>query len=70
MKLRDLERVDGAFWVFAELSVRVEGVYRVRIQLVDLGDGPECPVLATVMSDSFEVYSARRLCVCRSCTQC
>ena len=63
IKLRDLDRVEGAFWVFSDMSVRIEGMFRIRIQVVDLTDGPECPVLATVFTDPFEVFSARRLCV-------
>ena len=63
VQLRDLDGVSGAFWVFADMSVRVEGMFRIRVQVVDLNDGPECPVLATAFTEPFEVYSARRLCV-------
>ncbi|KAJ3072912.1 hypothetical protein HK102_006144 [Quaeritorhiza haematococci] len=52
----------GCFFVFPELSVRLDGSYRLRFSLIELGD-MNTPVAAkmvvTVDSDPFTVYNAK-----------
>ncbi|KAI9208408.1 velvet factor [Polychytrium aggregatum] len=45
----------GVFFVFSKLFIRVEGTYRLKFTLADLGD-PCCPALVTIQSEGFVSY--------------
>ena len=47
------------FFVFPDLSVRLEGNYRLRFTLVDIS-GPVSKVKASIFSDIFTVYQAKK----------
>lgn len=54
----------GCFFLFPDLSCRQTGRYTLRFTIMKLGiqpmaQGSTIPVLATVDSDEFEVYSAK-----------
>lgn len=53
----------ATFFVFADLSVRTAGVYRLKFRLMDWGSvmdtGTSQPVLAEVWSDPFRVCSSK-----------
>ncbi|KAL1967327.1 hypothetical protein VTN77DRAFT_3373 [Rasamsonia byssochlamydoides] len=53
----------ATFFVFADLSVRTAGVYRLKFRLMDWGrameSGMSQPILAEVWSDPFRVYSSK-----------
>ncbi|KAF1987750.1 hypothetical protein K402DRAFT_329854 [Aulographum hederae CBS 113979] len=66
-KLIDTESKVGFWFVLQDLSVRTEGLFRLKMNFVDVGapDGnglnkAHAPVLATVFSDKFQVYSAKK----------
>lgn len=51
------------FFVFADLSVRTAGLYRLKFRLLDWGlaqdTGKPSPILAEIFSDQFRVYSSK-----------
>ncbi|RAO70622.1 uncharacterized protein BHQ10_006634 [Talaromyces amestolkiae] len=51
------------FFVFADLSVRTAGLYRLKFRLLDWGlaqeTGRPSPILAEIFSDQFRVYSSK-----------
>ncbi|ORX67176.1 hypothetical protein DL89DRAFT_206438, partial [Linderina pennispora] len=57
--LRDESMAQGAYFVFSDLSVRMEGSFRLRFDLFELDD---CMVhsRASATSDVFSVYSPKR----------
>ncbi|EON66708.1 hypothetical protein W97_05954 [Coniosporium apollinis CBS 100218] len=67
-KLHDTENKVGFWFVLQDLSVRTEGTFRLKMNFVDVGSGAgnntlnqgRAPVLATVFSDQFQVYSAKK----------
>ncbi|KAK6435812.1 hypothetical protein LTR95_008000 [Oleoguttula sp. CCFEE 5521] len=82
--LNDTERKPGFWFVLQDLSVRMEGHFRLKMNFIDVGSTlsnlPEpsglaslgaapagnglhkgrCPVLASVFSESFQVFSAKK----------
>ncbi|KAF9354609.1 hypothetical protein BGX34_010909, partial [Mortierella sp. NVP85] len=60
--LTSLEGEPGIYFVFQDLSVRSEGAYTLKFSfnLPPTSDGPPSPVLATVFSEPFTIYSAKR----------
>jgi len=64
--LDDDKGVPGHFYIFPDLSIRVEGRYRLKFDLlrVVLPPGPPSPgvnqVIAEVLSDIFVVYAAKK----------
>ncbi|KAK7550644.1 velvet factor [Phyllosticta citricarpa] len=57
----------GFWFVLQDLSVRTEGMFRLKMNFVDVGaaggnglNQGKAPVLASVFSDSFQVYSAKK----------
>lgn len=55
---------EGTFFVFADLSCRTYGRYRLRFSLVNIPlaaarVGTTAPIVEHVMSDVFTVYSAK-----------
>ncbi|KAF2710547.1 hypothetical protein K504DRAFT_377410, partial [Pleomassaria siparia CBS 279.74] len=67
-RLNDTENKTGFWFVLQDLSVRTEGLFRLKMNFVDVGSGQgnntlntgRAPVLATCFSDQFQVYSAKK----------
>ncbi|KAL2290993.1 hypothetical protein FJTKL_14894 [Diaporthe vaccinii] len=70
-RLHDTKERIGIWFVMQDLSVRTEGSFRLRFSFVDVkptadqkGDAPvktgRAPILASVFSDVFQVYSAKK----------
>ncbi|KAJ1878182.1 Spore development regulator umv1, partial [Coemansia sp. S17] len=57
--LKDIDGNDGAFFVFPDLSVRCEGVYRLKFSLFEIV-GNQIFFCKSITSDSFTVYSAKK----------
>ncbi|KAJ1835409.1 hypothetical protein LPJ63_001154 [Coemansia sp. RSA 2711] len=57
--LRDMTSVQGAYFVFSDLSVRMEGSFRLRFDLFEI-TGEQVHSRASAMSDVFHVYSPKR----------
>ncbi|KAK5173379.1 uncharacterized protein LTR77_002060 [Saxophila tyrrhenica] len=65
--LKDLDDQTGFWFVLQDLSVRMEGNFRLRMNFIDVGamDGDglnktKAPVLAWIYSDPFQVFSAKK----------
>ncbi|KAH0397701.1 hypothetical protein KCU89_g8001, partial [Aureobasidium melanogenum] len=69
-QLRDPSGKEGHWFVLQDLSVRTEAVFRLKMSFFDVGAGSndggsklstgKRPVLATVFSDPFQVFSAKK----------
>ncbi|OZJ06190.1 hypothetical protein BZG36_01006 [Bifiguratus adelaidae] len=65
-KLNDPQGQPGIYFVFQDLSIRTEGKFRLRFMFVDvdvkssLSASSSGQVLASVMSDPFTVFSAKK----------
>ncbi|KAK9723085.1 hypothetical protein K7432_002144 [Basidiobolus ranarum] len=57
--LKDVNNSDGGFFVFPDLSVRMEGRYRLKFTLFEIV-GMEVFYCSSICSDTFTVYSAKR----------
>ncbi|ORZ26236.1 velvet factor-domain-containing protein [Absidia repens] len=57
-KLKDADNIDGSFFVFADISVRLEGDYRLKFTLFEIVS-EHVQRLASVISDPFTVYSPK-----------
>ncbi|ORX88658.1 hypothetical protein K493DRAFT_185910, partial [Basidiobolus meristosporus CBS 931.73] len=57
--LKDEDNSDGGFFVFPDLSVRMEGKYRLKFTLFEIV-GMEVFYCSSICSDTFTVYSAKR----------
>ncbi|KAJ2829490.1 hypothetical protein GGI24_002127 [Coemansia furcata] len=57
--LKDIDGNDGAFFVFPDLSVRCEGVYKLKFSLFEIV-GNQIFFCKSIMSTSFTVYSAKK----------
>ncbi|RKP38260.1 velvet factor [Dimargaris cristalligena] len=57
--LRDINDQRGAFFVFPDLSIRLEGVYRLKFHLYELVD-TMVYFRHCIISDPFTVYSPKR----------
>ncbi|KAJ2711208.1 hypothetical protein H4R19_003358, partial [Coemansia spiralis] len=57
--LRDTSMTQGAYFVFSDLSVRIEGVFRLRFDLFELS-GDTVYNRVSAVSDPFTVYSPKR----------
>ncbi|ORX80294.1 hypothetical protein K493DRAFT_191253, partial [Basidiobolus meristosporus CBS 931.73] len=57
--LKDVNNSDGGFFVFPDLSVRMEGRYRLKFTLFEIV-GMEVFFCRSICSDVFTVYSAKR----------
>ncbi|KAJ3192772.1 hypothetical protein HK101_005976, partial [Irineochytrium annulatum] len=58
-RLKDLDNKDGAFFVFPDLSVRMEGAYRLKFSLFEIIN-TEIYFCAFIFSDVFNVYPAKK----------
>jgi hypothetical protein len=67
-RLTNTENKVGFWFVLQDLSVRTEGIFRLKMNFVDVGSGQgnntlntgRAPVLATCFSDQFQVFSAKK----------
>jgi hypothetical protein len=69
-RLRDTQEQLGIWFVFQDLSIRSEGTFHLKFSFIDLTDHNDptgasvtqsrAPILSTVMSQSLEVYSAKK----------
>ncbi|WPH01159.1 Hypothetical protein R9X50_00399400 [Acrodontium crateriforme] len=65
-RLNDIEGKSGYWFVLQDLSVRTEGFFRLKMNFVNLGRADNtlnrgsAPVLASIFSDKFQVYSAKK----------
>ncbi|KAL1917940.1 uncharacterized protein VTP21DRAFT_3774 [Calcarisporiella thermophila] len=57
--LKDTDNCDAAFFVFNDISVRVEGYYRLKFSLFEIV-GHEVFHCKSIYTDEFVVYSAKR----------
>jgi hypothetical protein len=57
--LKDINDELTTFFVFPDLSVRIDGKYRLKFMLMDISE-PVSRVKATVFSDIFTVYQAKK----------
>ncbi|CAG8614090.1 685_t:CDS:2 [Paraglomus occultum] len=57
-KLKDIDNQDGGFFVFGDISVRIEGRFRLRFSLFEI-IGDEVVHILSILSDIFNVYSPK-----------
>ncbi|KAJ2552297.1 hypothetical protein EV175_003368, partial [Coemansia sp. RSA 1933] len=57
--LKDVDGNDGAFFVFPDLSVRCEGVYKLKFSLFEIV-GNQVFFCKSITSEMFTVYSAKK----------
>ncbi|KAI9300118.1 velvet factor-domain-containing protein [Cunninghamella echinulata] len=57
--LKDTDNTDAGFFVFPDLSVRMEGKYRLKLSLFEI-IGKEVFHCKSILSDQFIVYSAKK----------
>ncbi|KAE8347318.1 hypothetical protein BDV24DRAFT_146842 [Aspergillus arachidicola] len=53
-RLKDEENSEGGFFVFGDLSVKLEGNFRLKFTLFEMADGSAC-YLTSIISDRFAV---------------
>ncbi|RKP09961.1 velvet factor, partial [Thamnocephalis sphaerospora] len=58
-RLKDTENMDGGYFVFPDISVRIEGVFRLRFTLYEIS-GQRVKDMGTAYSEPFRVYSAKQ----------
>jgi hypothetical protein len=55
-RLKDVvDNNDGAYFIFGDLSIKIEGVFRLQFNLYDMRD-KECSYMQSIKSDPFTVY--------------
>ncbi|KAI8879744.1 hypothetical protein K501DRAFT_192937, partial [Backusella circina FSU 941] len=57
-KLKDINNTEGAFFVFPDISVRIEGTFKLKFTLFRIF-GLDVHRICSVMSDQFKVYSSK-----------
>ncbi|KAG0170826.1 hypothetical protein DFQ30_001954 [Apophysomyces sp. BC1015] len=57
-KLKDIDNKDGGFFVFADISVRLEGLFRLKFTLFEIA-GSEVQSLCSALSEPFQVFSPK-----------
>jgi hypothetical protein len=57
-RLKDSDNLDGAFFVFGDLSVKLEGTFRLQFNLYEMRQN-ECYHIKAILSDSFPVHSTK-----------
>ncbi|ORX52294.1 hypothetical protein DM01DRAFT_1059462 [Hesseltinella vesiculosa] len=58
-KLKDLHQ-QGGYFIFADISVRLEGMYRLKFTLFEIVNNNHVKSLVSVLSDPFRVFSPKR----------
>ncbi|CAO3620700.1 unnamed protein product [Mucor hiemalis] len=57
-KLKDVDNTDGGFFIFSDISVRLEGFYRLKFTLYEI-EGQYVNRMCSIISDIFQVYSPK-----------
>ncbi|RPB02533.1 hypothetical protein L873DRAFT_1826598 [Choiromyces venosus 120613-1] len=57
-RLKDIDNSDGGFFVFGDLSVKIEGEFRLRFSLFEMLKN-EVVHIKSITSESFTVYAAK-----------
>ncbi|KAI8640583.1 velvet factor-domain-containing protein [Parasitella parasitica] len=57
-KLKDTNNTEGAFFIFADISIRIEGVFKLKFTLFQI-KGIEVERICSIFSDPFRVYSPK-----------
>ncbi|ORX81414.1 hypothetical protein K493DRAFT_270494 [Basidiobolus meristosporus CBS 931.73] len=57
-KLKDVDNNDGGFFIFPEISVKLEGSFRLRFKLYQIHEG-STHFITSLCSDVFTVYSSK-----------
>ncbi|KAG0181397.1 hypothetical protein DFQ29_008454 [Apophysomyces sp. BC1021] len=57
-KLKDTNNKDGGFFIFADISIRLEGFYKLKFTMFEIA-GTHVYRLCSVLSDTFQVYSPK-----------
>ncbi|KAI9355465.1 velvet factor-domain-containing protein [Pilaira anomala] len=57
-KLKDTNNSEGAFFIFADISVRIEGIFKLKFTLFQI-NGMDVERLCSVYSQPFQVYSPK-----------
>ncbi|KAF3930911.1 hypothetical protein ABW19_dt0206664 [Dactylella cylindrospora] len=57
-RLKDIDNTDGGFFVFGDLSVKVEGQFRLRFSLFEISSN-EVHYIKSITSDPFTVYPTK-----------
>ena len=55
---KDTDNNDGAFFVFGDLSVKLEGTFRLQFNLYEMRQN-ECYHIKCIVSDPFPVHSTK-----------
>ncbi|KAK9767889.1 hypothetical protein K7432_001913 [Basidiobolus ranarum] len=58
-KLKDIDNSDGGFFVFPDISVRLEGRFRLRFSLYEI-NSTNVEYITTELSDLFTVYAPKQ----------
>ncbi|OBZ87440.1 hypothetical protein A0J61_04504, partial [Choanephora cucurbitarum] len=57
-RLKDFDNTDGGFFIFSDISVRLEGFYRLKFTLYEI-EGSYVNRICSIVSDMFQVYSPK-----------
>src|SRR5438046_1606297 len=57
-RLKDTDNTDGGFFVFGDLSVRTEGIFRLQFTLYEFRE-TEVAYIKFVTSDPFQVHASK-----------
>ena len=57
-RLKDVDNQDGGFFVFGDISVKIEGSFRLKFTLFEILSG-QVVSLQSIISDGFTVFSAK-----------
>ncbi|CAO3666036.1 unnamed protein product [Rhizopus stolonifer] len=57
-KLKNTDNTEGGFFIFSDISVRLEGIYRLKFTLFRI-EGESVQTLKSTLSDPFQVYAPK-----------
>jgi hypothetical protein len=58
-RLKDLDNKEGAFFVFGDVSIKVEGTYQLQFDLYEMQETEQCVHICTTISQPFPVVSSK-----------
>ncbi|KAK9484162.1 velvet factor-domain-containing protein [Lipomyces starkeyi] len=59
-RVRDGNDREGGYFVFGDLSIKLEGKFRLQFNLFEMLDGAQVEFITSTISDVFTVYSSRQ----------
>ncbi|KAK9373162.1 velvet factor-domain-containing protein [Lipomyces chichibuensis] len=59
-RVRDGKDREGGYFVFGDLSIKLEGKFRLQFNLFEMLDGAQVEFITSTISDVFTVYSSRQ----------